>query len=301
MNKLSLLHLQLVNAVVKEGTLTKAAEKLHLSQPALSHQLKKLECKLGLKVFNRVNRKLLLTSAGVAIFNASEKIILSMNDLSIQVKRLQEHGDRVIRVSTECYTCYHWLPDVVQQLRAKHEEIDVQINIEATEDPLQYLMDGKIDLALVNNVIKNSSIRFEALIDDDMVVVMSKHNKLALSNSVELSDLKSQNLVLYDIAEDKNFIISNILQGNTKIPKSIQKLPLTEAIIELVSANIGVSILASWAVEPFLLDKGLVALPLTSGIGSRQWWLASLNEPSHSEKAFIETLRHVLNEKKSRG
>ncbi|WP_422089845.1 LysR family transcriptional regulator [Tenacibaculum ovolyticum] len=291
MMDVSLRNLKLVNVIVKEGSVTKASEKLYLSQPALSHQLKKLEEEIGLKVFNRLNKKLVLTDVGQILYSNSEKILASISLLNSELEEIKKGKKKRIRLTTECYTCYHWLPRVIQEFRKDNPAINVQINIEATKEPLQFLLEGKIDLAIVSNTSNHPSINFEPLITDEMVVILSKDNRLSGIKKINLNDLINQNLILYDIPENKNYVLSNILHNNIGLVDSIQKVQLTEAIIELVSANLGISIMAKWAAESFLKDKNLKMISLDSSLGKRNWYVASLNKISKIENSFINEIK----------
>ena len=152
-------HLKLVNVVVKEGSITRAADKLHLSQPALSHQLKNLEQSIDLKVFNRINKKLILTEAGDLLFQTSERLLTSISQLQGQLRELNSGDKKTIRLSTECYTTYHWLPDVISDCKANHENVSIEINIEATKAPLHYLKDGlKIGIKMLQRKTKFTSL-----------------------------------------------------------------------------------------------------------------------------------------------
>ncbi|MFL0100506.1 LysR family transcriptional regulator [Tenacibaculum maritimum] len=288
---ISLRNLKMINTIVKEGSITKASEKLFLSQPALSHQLKKMEEEIGLKVFNRLNKKLLLTEAGEILYKTSEKLLISFSLLNAKLDELKKGEKKEIRLTTECYTCYHWLPNVVQKFKKRKPDINIQINIEATQKPLQFLSEGKIDLAIVSNKSHTSSIHFEPLISDEMVIVTSKENSLAAFENLELSDLKEQNLIIYDIPEEKNYVLTNILQNDINWVNSIQKVQLTEAIIQLVSANLGISIMAEWAITPFLKNNNLKSIPFKNNQGKRDWFIASLNNITAIENAFINQIK----------
>ncbi len=292
---ISLRNLKLVNVIVKEGSVTRAAEKLFLSQPALSHQLKKLEDEVGLKVFNRVNKKLVLTEIGQILFDTSEMMLASLTQLNHKISEIKNGEKRTIRITTECYTTYHWLPEAVQGFKKENKNISVNIVVEATNAPLKYLTEGKVDLALVSTISDHSSINFKAILEDEMVIVMSKENDLAKYSAIDLSNLKDQNLILYDLPEDKNYVLNHILNNNKGVVSSIQKVQLTEAIIQLVRANLGITIMAKWSVVPFLKDKELEAIPFKSNKGMRTWYAASLNKNSEIEDLFIEQIKHVLN------
>lgn len=291
---ISLKNLKLVNVIVKEGSVTKAADKLFLSQPALSHQLKKMEDEIGLKVFNRMNKKLLLTETGQLLFNTSEKMLAAFSQLNNRIDEIKNGEKRFIRLSTECYTTYHWLPKAVREFKKENENINIQIVIEATKAPLQYLTEGKIDFAIVSCITDHPAIHFQPLVQDEMVVVVSKENKLSDLKTFDLSGLKEQNLILYDIPEEKNYVLTHILHQNRGFANSIQKVQLTEAIVQLVRANLGITIIAEWAVKPFLNDEQLKIIPLKSNKGLRTWYIASLNKISRVENEFIKKVKSVF-------
>ncbi len=293
---ISLRNLKLVHVIVKEGSITKAADKLFLSQPAISHQLKKMEEEIGLKVFNRVNKKLILTEAGQVIFNTSEKILASFMQLNNKIEEIKSGDKKVIRLSTECYTTYHWLPSAVQEFKKAHKNTSIEIVIEATKTPLQYLTEGKIDLAIVSATIDHPSIYFEPLIQDEMVVVISKENPLSKLTQIDFKDFSDQNLILYDLPEEKNYVLKHILHEHRAFINSIQKVQLTEAIVQLVRANLGVSIMAKWSLKPFLHEEQLKIIPLTQDKGVRTWYIASLNKISSLENAFMHEIKAVFNQ-----
>lgn len=292
---ISIQHLKLVNVVVKEGSITKAAEKLCLSQPALSHQLKTLEEKIDMKVFTRIHKKLVLTEAGSLLYQTSENLLTSINKLDKQLQGIKNGDKKTIRLSTECYTTYHWLPRAVSEFKMEHVEANIQIVVEATKGPIRYLQDGLIDLAIVSKTVDDPLIQFQELIEDEMVVVLSRENLLFGRSNIDLKDLKNQNLILYDIAEENNYVFTNILKKNIDLVQSIQKVQLTEAIIQLVKANLGISIMARWALTPFIHDEGLEIIPLKSNQGKRTWYIASLDEISTVEQMFINQVKRHFN------
>src|SRR6187431_553153 len=103
-------HLRLIKAIVEEGGITKAIDKLHLTQSALSHQLKEAELQLGTRIFLRQNKKLILTKAGEKLYETATEIIDKLTETEKQIKSLVFGEAGEIRISTECYSSYHWLP-----------------------------------------------------------------------------------------------------------------------------------------------------------------------------------------------
>src|SRR5687767_5112968 len=137
-------HLKLIKAIVEEGSITKAIDKLHLTQSALSHQLKEAEYQLGTSIFHRVNKKMVLTKAGEQLYNAANEIIQKLNETEHSIKKMIFGEQGEIRLSTECYSSYHWLPAVMKQFQTLYPNIDLKIVMEATHHPLEKLLEGEL-------------------------------------------------------------------------------------------------------------------------------------------------------------
>src|SRR6188768_2767331 len=112
MDTLDLNDLRLVKYIVEEGSLSTAAGKMYRSQSALSHKLKEMEKSIGFPMFTRRNRRLLLTEYGRVVFTYSTKILSQFDEMKNAIEDAKEHKRERIRLSTACYTSYHWLPSV---------------------------------------------------------------------------------------------------------------------------------------------------------------------------------------------
>ncbi len=141
---MELRHFRLVKAVAEEGTLTNAAKKLFLSQPALSQQLRELEERFGASFFNRANRKMVPTDVARRFLQAAEKILAEMESVETDLKTMVSGNPGILRVATECYTCYHWLPDILRAYGKRYPQVEVRIETEATEEPIPFLLDAPI-------------------------------------------------------------------------------------------------------------------------------------------------------------
>src|SRR5690348_10181522 len=106
-------HLQLVAAVADVGSLTRAGDRLHLTQSALSHQLRDVESRLGAALFLRVGKRLVLTPAGERLLAAARDILDRLEHAERDIRQMGKDRAAVLRLTTECYTCYHWLPPLL--------------------------------------------------------------------------------------------------------------------------------------------------------------------------------------------
>src|SRR5262249_52440338 len=103
-------HLRLVAAVADVGSLTRAGDRLHLTQSALSHQLRDIESRLGTALFLRVGKRLVLTPAGERLLSTAREVLDRLEQAEAAIREMGKDRGGLLRLTTECYTCYHWLP-----------------------------------------------------------------------------------------------------------------------------------------------------------------------------------------------
>jgi len=203
--KLEVRHLRLVLAIAEEKTVTRAGERLHLTQSALSHQLRDIEDRLRLDLFHRTGRRLVLTDAGQKVLEASRGILAELGSLEVELGQFASSRRGTVRLSTECYTCYHWLPQVLTRFRETHQGIDVRIVPEATRRPLEALREGTLDVAIVTGRPAEIGIESALLFRDELVLVVQPDHRLAKRKRILPSDLQTEHLILYCEPDESTF------------------------------------------------------------------------------------------------
>lgn len=277
--QLEVRHLRLIKAVAEQGSVTQAASHLYLTQSALSHQLRDAEEKLGVPLFNRVNKKMILTPAGERLLGSAQKVLDELMQVEEAVRQIAQQREGVLRLTTECYTCYHWLPPLLKIFNQQHPRVEVQIVVEATRAPHRALLDGKIDLALVSSSARSSKIAYQPLFGDELVVILSNDHPLRSRPYFRAEDFMNEHLLLYASPEE-NRAVQQVLSPAGVSPRQVSSMQLTEAIIEMVRAGMGVGILARWAVAPQIQAGAICALPLTRRGLHRRWSAAILKNRS---------------------
>lgn len=286
-------HLQMISAIAENGSMTNAVRKLFLTQPSLSHQLKDIESRLGRQLFLRVNRRLVLTPAG-------EKLVREANEILSRLQRVENdlrNGDgslRTLRISTQCYTCYHWLPQLMKTFQKDFSDVQFDVVTEAMSDTSDYLLADKIDLAVTSIRSDKRGLHFEKLFDDEQVLLVPPGHRLASKQMVTARDFEGEHLVIYKESGGSDYFIRNVLEPARVNVSRITRMQLTEARVELVKAGIGITVLSRWLVKPFLGGKGAVRQIRIGKNGfHRTWYLATLvqkrNEPHI--RSFGEFLR----------
>lgn len=270
---MELKHLRLVKAVVEEGGITKAMDVLHLSQSALSYQLKEAELQVGTPVFYRRNKKLILTPVGEKIYDTANRVIQELDTIESEVKRMMNGEQGVIRISTECYTNYHWLPAVLKKFNDELPGVEVEIVFEATLKPIEKLMEGKLDLAITSNPEQIDQIEYIKLFTDEMLVVVPQKHPWAKRDFVTPEDFHDATLIIHSLPLETVSLFREQLIPRGISPRKLIVLPLTEASIELVKAEMGILVLANWALKPYLNDR-ISAVKIGSEGFFRQQYIA---------------------------
>lgn len=267
--------LKLVAAVSERGSLTRAGDRLHVTQSALSHQLKELEGKLGTPVFLRLNKRMVLTPAGERLLESARQVLEQLESAERDIKALSLERRMPLRLSTECYTVYHWLPALLKGFQQTFPRVDVRIDVESTPRPLARLLEGKLDLALLMTPSRDRRIVSRPLFRDEMIMVVSSAHRLAERPWVRLTDLAGERLFMY-APKEQSFVCQRLLGPAGVVPQSVEQVQLTEAMVELIKANFGVSVMARWAVQPYLTSGALRGVQLGPKGFYRQWYGAVL-------------------------
>ncbi len=284
--------LKMLAAIVEEGGVTRAANRLHVTQPALSHQLRNLEEAIGMPVFDRVNKKMVLTPAGERLLNSARVVLEELRRAEEEIRSAAQPSQGVLRISTECYTCYHWLPSRIQIFAKKFPGVEIKIIVEATRHPFAPLLDGDLDLAIATTNVQNRKLIYTPLFHDELMVVMPPNHTLASRAAIHAQDFADQNLIIYGMPLQESTIFQKVLIPAGVTPRKLSQVQLTEGILEMVRAGLGITVLARWAVAPQLARGELKAVPLAKGGIKRLWSAVRRRNPSvpHYLSAFVELL-----------
>lgn len=290
-------HLRLIKSIVEEGSITKAIDKLHLTQSALSHQLKEAEYQLGTKIFLRQNKKLLLTKAGEKLYLTANEILEKIADTERQIKSMVFGEVGEIRISTECYSSYHWLPSVLKQFHLLYPNVELKIVVEATHYPLERLLSNELDIAIVSDPIKNENIEYLELFQDEMVMVVSETHKWAEKKYVVADDFKTEHLFIHSLPLETVTVHQFLLAPAKVSPKKITPLPLTEASIEMVKADMGVMAMAKWAAQPYLKTNTIRTIRIGKNGLKRKHFIAFIKNKTYPDyfTHFNEFLQTEIN------
>ena len=285
-------HLQMVTAVAASGSVTRAARDLHLTQSAVSHQLRAIEARLGTPLFLRVGKRMVATAAGGRVLDTARRVLDDIKAAEDDVRRYRAGEASVIRVCAQCNTGYHWLPPLIEVFRRTHPAVEVAIAVECTMRPLEALLEGRLDVAIVTDAVRSRQVRTRPLFEDEHAAIVAPDHRFARQAFVSPNDLADERLLLYSSSPDDSFTIQKILKPAGVIARRVSFVMLTEAILEMVKARLGVSVMQTWAITPALRAGEVRAVPITASGVRRQWRAATLTQAGRLPHvdAFIDLL-----------
>jgi LysR family transcriptional regulator, regulator for metE and metH len=289
---LDLRHLRLVAAIADAGSVTRAGDRLHLTQSALSHQLRDVEERLGTPLFTRLGRRMVLTPAGDRVRQAASRVLDEVRRAEEDVGQIARHGAGSIRVCAQCNTAYYWLPPLLARFERQHPAVEVRILPEVTTRPVAALLEGMLDVALLIDEVEDTRLRIEPLFGDEHVALVAAGHRLAGRAWIAAKDLEGEHLVLYSTDPKDNFTLGRVLAPAGIVPARVSNVQLTEAIVEMVRAGLGVGVLPRWSVEPALASGAIRALRITRRGVARQWSAAQLR--AREEPPFVRDFLDLL-------
>jgi LysR family transcriptional regulator for metE and metH len=264
--------LRLVLALSQTASATRAARLLHVSQSAVSHQLRSLEQRLGTLLFERRARALGITKAGERIVQLAREVLPPLLQVELELKRGLAAPRLTLRVATECYTAYYWLPSAIAALAASHPEVDLTLASEVTADIGAALQDDRIDLGLcVGPAARRRGFELEPLFCDELVLVVARAHRLAARAYVQGRDLACETLILNEVPKEQRERVQRAIFRGAEGFARVNRVPITEAILELVRAGQGVSILPEFTLRRHLAQGELATVRLTRKGLPRTW------------------------------
>jgi LysR family transcriptional regulator for metE and metH len=287
-------HLHTILALVDCGTLSRVAARVHLTQSAISHQIKQLEDYYGTPLFERKTQPLRLTPAGQRLYVLAQSTVALVNEAERDIARVIQGQAGKLRIAVECHTCFEWLMPAMDEFRDNWPEVELDLVSGFHADPLALLHDDRADLVIVSEHKKVDGMTYHPLFGFEIVGLVSCLHPLAAKDYLTPRDFTNETLLTYPVPDDMLDVIRNFLRPRGIEPKR-RTAELTVAILQLVASRRGIAALPGWAVQSYL-EAGYV-LGKRIGKNGLRAELYAVTSEQFSElayiKDFIETVRAV--------
>jgi LysR family transcriptional regulator for metE and metH len=243
------IHLAIIEAVEKHGSLTAAAEVLCVTQSALSHSMKKLEQQCGTPVWLREGRHLRLTQAGEYLLALAQRVLPQLALAEEQLTQFAQGERGTLRIGMECHPCYQWLLKVVSPYLAAYPEVDVDVKQKFQFGGIGALYAYEIDLLVTPDPLFKPGLTFVPVFDYEQVLVVARDHPLAQVAYVTPKQLLKEVLITYPVATDRLDIYQQFLMPAGVTPKRHKTIETTDIMIQMVASGRGVAALPRWLVQ----------------------------------------------------
>jgi LysR family transcriptional regulator for metE and metH len=272
-------------ALAETGSVTQAAVKLGITQSAVTHRISEAQRRLGVTLVKRVGRRVFLTPAAERLHALAIRSLADIDRVEREVAA--EHGEarHLVRFGQAIYSRYRWLPGFLKRFERALRDIELDLVARATVQPLQTLHDGAVDvLSMSGPASTGAAFEWIHLMRDPLVVILPPDHRLVRSKRIRVAELNEERIILHSTAREPGFEWQALDLPKTLSPRHAKEVQVPEAIIDLVEAGVGVSILPRWIVEPELANGTLVARPLEGPALWTDWW-AVIRANEHPDSA----------------
>lgn len=262
-------HLRTIRAIHRAGGVARAAERLNITQSALSHQLKGLEEQCGVELFVRRTKPLRLSSAGMKLLRLADEILPRIDALEEEFAALIDGKSGRLHITMECHACFEWLLPVLDIFRKSWTDVDLDIRPGLAFGALQALEKEEVDLVISADPENIRGLTFTPLFDYEPRLVVSATHPLAQKPVIEPADLRDQTLITYPMDPARLDVFTGFLDPAGIEPRSVRQVELTAMILMLVAAGRGVTVLPDWVLREARLRSDLATRPLGAGLTKR--------------------------------
>lgn len=236
--------------IVEEGNYSKAAQKLHLSQPAVSMQMQTLSSELGLNLFLKVGKKVQLTEGGSLLYQEGLSIIGKWNDTLLKLDKYKNDISGKLKIGASTIPGLYFLPKTIKKFKESHPKTELTIMIDGSQNVLEELLEGNIDIAFVGKRINKSGISCCKWVKDRLVLV--KSNDFSIDLPISVNDIAKYPLVMRKEGSGTRALIQDKLKEREIKGENLNialELDSTESVMAAVEAGIGISFVSELAAK----------------------------------------------------
>lgn len=254
-------HLKLIKTVAETGNLTRAAQRLYVSQPALSRQLMDIEDRLGTPLFHRSKKRMALTPAGSRMLQSAEAVLQELETAELDIAKMLHGETGSLRIGVSCLFCFQWLPSVMAEFQEFYPRVDLSIS--TSHSCAEELTDKAFDMVITAMPVISETLESVELFKDEMVAIMAPDHPLSSKRFLAPTDMAATKLIV-SAALPLDHLRQAVWQGEPIQSGAIMQIEQPHAIVELVKAGIGISLAPRWAVRSCLSTGTLSAIPLNA-------------------------------------
>lgn len=257
--------LKIFHTVARLLNFTKAGEKLHMTQPAVTFQIRQLEDQFNTRLFDRTHNKVTLTEAGKQVYLYADRILKLYDDMNHSITEMTGDVSGGVSLGASTTIAEYMLPLLIGEFKVKFPDVTISLKESNSEDIISMIENNVIDLAIIEGSVTNKNLIVEQCRVDQLVVIMPNNHKLASESTLHVKDILSHPFVSRESGSGTQEAITNYVEQQS--PDSILnicfELSSPEAIKGAVEAGMGISIVSRASIEKELKLGTLTAVELS--------------------------------------
>ena len=280
--------------VARLQSFSKAAETLHIAQPAISMSIQKFERELGLRLFHRNDRKIRLTDEGQRLFKHADIILKNLDDAQLEMRELKGLTQGSVRIGIPSMLGSYYFPPILMAFKHRHPELNLEVIEGGTWQLQQMVESGELDLGVIVSEFVPDTLHTELFLREQMMVTLSKEHPFATQPSVTYEDFFSEELVMFKEGYFHRKIVDRIAGQIGAKPHIGFETNLIPLIKSIVKQGFGISTLLGMVIED---DDDLIARPFNQPV-----WLdlsIAWNKDRHLSQANQTFVRFMLDHRSS--
>ena len=260
--------LRTLKAIHDTGSLVSAAERLHLTQSALSHQLRELETELDAVVLIRKTRPPRFTQIGERLLALADTVLPALREAERDIIKLRGGQAGRLIMAIECHSWYERLMPTLDLFRKHWHEVEIDYQSGFHGDAQDDLQNNRLDWVVTSNPSQVPGISYQPLFQYEPLLVLSNTHALNQKRDIVPADLAEETLITYPVDSDRLDIFQHFLTPAGVVPAKLRSTELTLMMVQLVASGRGVAALPSWAAAEYVA-RGWVK---TRTLGSEPVW-----------------------------
>ena len=285
-------HLALFHAVAQAGGISRGAERLHVSQPAVSKQIKELEDALGIRLLERLPRGSRLTDGGKLLAQYVQRMAVVEHETARAIDEFRglKRGRLAVGASTTIGA--YLLPQVFGEFHRQHPDIELRLEIANTETIQNQLMEGSIEVGLTEGLMEAEHLDSEVFHEDELVAIAPRGHSLLKQKRVTARELCREPFILREAGSGTRAVVERALGKRGLTVKPVLSLASPEAIKRAVIAGVGIAIVSRLAISCELQIGSLAVVPIKDLTIRRPLHLQKLRSknPSPAVSQFLKLL-----------
>ena len=288
---ITLRHLKTFEAVAACGSISRAATELHLTQPAVSMQMKQLEEQIGLPLLEQVGKRMFLTEAGHELQGHARDIAARMVDLNASMDQFRSLDRGLLRLAVVS-TANYFLPRLIADFNRRHPGVRVSLQVANREFVLSALADNSTDLAITGRPPDSADVVGQHFIDNPLVVIAAPGHRLAAAPAVALRQMADETLVVREPGSGTRAAMERHFAAHGMAYRAGCEFGTNEALKQAVRAGLGLGVVSAQTIELELQAGCLAVLPVEGFPIVRQWYVLHRTHKRLSPAA--RTFREML-------